>query len=391
MRTLYSLSILMCVVLGASYAAADGAVYPLWSIMSAQYSSSSYNVTQATTVTINSGLSQLSGAMGRIAISPDGTYMMGTGSVSGTKCGIKKWFFATPTTPWASFCSTCGTTLPPIDGACSQASFRSPGGVVFAPTTGSFVLVVDERRIRKIDIQSQVVTTLAGTSSSSDVDGNGLSASFNTILSVDIHPSEDHAIILTAFESASGKIRLLSLHAPYTVTTIVSSFPNGMSVMWVYGSAVFTADGNTIMHMVYSSTIEYMGLGTTYIQAYEYPSGNFVSQSPLIPGEVKHVVRRGANSVFASTVDNYFQYQYTTNTVTKWTQVMPDPFLTDQIAAWNCNGLVGYAPDSTDTNCVPVTLAPTTTTTQTPTTTTTPTPTTTTTPTPARSCRPSSH
>ena len=65
------------------------------------------------------------------------------------------------------------------DGTGAAASFRNPYGVAVT-ADGQTVFVVDQtnHRIRRIDVASGAVSTLAGSGSGENADGTGAAASF---------------------------------------------------------------------------------------------------------------------------------------------------------------------------------------------------------------------
>jgi DNA-binding beta-propeller fold protein YncE len=108
------------------------------------------------------------------------------------------------------------------DGQGAQASFNFPEGVAISPDD-SFVLVVEghatsSHRLRHIVIATGVVTTLAGNGAGS-TDGVGTSAKFNLPHCVTISPDGTYALIADA---RNFRVRRVDI-ASKTVTTVAGS------------------------------------------------------------------------------------------------------------------------------------------------------------------------
>ena len=78
----------------------------------------------------------------------------------------------------AGTCNNDGSTAGNADGTGAAVQFSAPRGIAIAPTSGSFALVADSGNgnIRRIDLETWAVTTLAGTGSQhggEGADGNG--------------------------------------------------------------------------------------------------------------------------------------------------------------------------------------------------------------------------
>jgi DNA-binding beta-propeller fold protein YncE len=98
------------------------------------------------------------------------------------------------------------------DGAGTNAKFNQPHGVSIDPT-GKYALIVDymNQRIRRIDIASARVTTLAGTGVKSSINGIGAQATFGTPIGIDIDRNGAFALVAD-FDTSS--IRQISLASP---------------------------------------------------------------------------------------------------------------------------------------------------------------------------------
>jgi DNA-binding beta-propeller fold protein YncE len=98
------------------------------------------------------------------------------------------------------------------DGMGTNAIFNWPHGVSIDPT-GRYVLIADHfgRRIRRIVIASAQVTTLAGTGAASAVDGVGAEATFSSPSEINIDISGSFALVA---DSGSNRIRRIALSSP---------------------------------------------------------------------------------------------------------------------------------------------------------------------------------
>jgi DNA-binding beta-propeller fold protein YncE len=105
-----------------------------------------------------------------------------------------------------------------VDGIGSMARFFNPYGVAIDPT-GAYALVAEYPRIRRIDMATAHVTTLAGTFDGS-ADGIGTSAQFKQLIAVAIDPTGAYALIVD--QGSNQRIRRIDL-ATARVTTLVGS------------------------------------------------------------------------------------------------------------------------------------------------------------------------
>jgi DNA-binding beta-propeller fold protein YncE len=103
-----------------------------------------------------------------------------------------------------------------VDGIGTAAKFNNPRGIVASPN-GKYLYVADlfGDRIRRVEVATGAVTTIAGNNTTSDVDGVGTAASFNHPTSLDIDPT-GQMLFVTTF---SG-IRLIMLSS-LSVTTLL--------------------------------------------------------------------------------------------------------------------------------------------------------------------------
>ena len=109
--------------------------------------------------------------------------------------------------------------LESVDGSATAASFQYPTGVSVSPDA-SFALVTDlgSHRVRCIQISTGAVTTLAG-SSQGYADGAGTAAMFDNAYDVAISPDASFALVA---DSSNHRVRRLTL-ATGMVTTLAGS------------------------------------------------------------------------------------------------------------------------------------------------------------------------
>jgi sugar lactone lactonase YvrE len=124
-----------------------------------------------------------------------------------------------------------------VDGTGAAASFNGPTGIT---NDGTHLYVTDSRRIRKIEIATGVVTTLAGSNSSGSADGTGAAASFYYPRGI----TNDGTHLYVA---DSNRIRKIEI-ATGVVTTLAGSGSNGSTdgvgaAASFYGPADITTDG----------------------------------------------------------------------------------------------------------------------------------------------------
>ncbi len=105
------------------------------------------------------------------------------------------------------------------DGVGTIAKFHWPRGIALSPD-GSYAMITDERNrcIRRLDMSSRVVSTVAG-SSVGFADGIGTNAKFNSIFQLAIDPTGSYALIC---DHQNYRIRRLDI-AMSQVTTIAGS------------------------------------------------------------------------------------------------------------------------------------------------------------------------
>ena len=151
-----------------------------------------------------------------------------------------------------------GTSGTSIDGIGSKARFHNPVSVVASPDGRSlFVGDRGSHKVRKFDVASRAVTTVAGSGSAGSADGVGLAASFNGIWGMGLTPNgallfvAETAHYIRQIEVATGTVTVLAgVYGSAGGCTQVSCIdgvgtnarfygPRGLAVT---GDAIFVAD-----------------------------------------------------------------------------------------------------------------------------------------------------
>jgi DNA-binding beta-propeller fold protein YncE len=146
-----------------------------------------------------------------IALSPDGTYALVTD-------GVQRVRRVDMTT--GSVTTVAGSVFGFADGVGSNAKFGGMFQIAIDPT-GSFALIgeIANRRVRRLDIASSQVTTLAGSGEIGFQDGIGVNANFSQPWGVSIDPTGTYALVA---EYGNQRIRRIVI-ATGQVTTLAGT------------------------------------------------------------------------------------------------------------------------------------------------------------------------
>jgi len=138
-----------------------------------------------------------------------------------------------------------GSILGFRNGAGSSAMFNNPFGVTIDPS-GAFALVADRggQRIRRVEIATRVVTTLAGSGSVGFANGAGSSAKFNNPCGVAIDPSGAFALVADIYNHRIRRVEI----ATRVVTTLAGN-----------GSTGANADSSAVFSVPFGVTIDKSG------------------------------------------------------------------------------------------------------------------------------------
>ncbi|MDO3626981.1 T9SS type A sorting domain-containing protein [Mucilaginibacter sp. BT774] len=132
-----------------------------------------------------------------------------------------------------------------LDGISSIAAFNRPSGIVFDGSSYLYVCDYGGNTIRKVNVSTGTVTTIAGLSAApGEVDNTtGTSARFNGPRGI----TYDNTGYLYVTDNGGNTVRKISTTAPYAVTTLVNSAaglssPEGITVS---GHVLYVADRGT--------------------------------------------------------------------------------------------------------------------------------------------------
>jgi DNA-binding beta-propeller fold protein YncE len=150
-----------------------------------------------------------------IAISPDGTFAL---IADRFNYRIRRLDMLTK-----NVTTVAGSTQNFTDGVGTNANFKGMLHVDIDPT-GSYALICDnnDSRIRRLDIASSQVTTLAGSGKGVSQDGVGTNAIFQTPIGVSIDPTGTYALVTDFAPTGGNRIRRIAI-ASALVTTLAGS------------------------------------------------------------------------------------------------------------------------------------------------------------------------
>jgi hypothetical protein len=175
------------------------------------------------------------------------------------------------------------------DSTGTSAYFNNPAGLA---TDGSYLYLADQsnNEIRKIDIATGAVTTLAGSTTSGAADGAGTSASFHTPWGI---ACDGTYLYVGDYSNHAIRRITISSSAVTTLYTGSSSFhPWGVAI---YGNSLFVADGGSS-----NGYIEKIDVATgTMTQVMSIASSTNSAQGLAIYGSTLYFVHGGLNAVYA--------------------------------------------------------------------------------------------
>ena len=124
------------------------------------------------------------------------------------------------------------------DGTGAAATFDSPSGITYSPD-GTTVLVADtlNHKIRKIDVASGAVTTLAGSGVQGSADGTGAAATITKPWSITYSP--DGFFALAGTEHSIRRIELVAVCTQPTDTTGYTVTETQLNMDWGYVATGF--------------------------------------------------------------------------------------------------------------------------------------------------------
>ncbi len=156
-----------------------------------------------------------------IVVSPDDSFALVTEGFATNSHRIRRIVIATGVAT-----TLAGNAAGYADGVGSFAKFSQPRGIALSPD-GSFVLISDtgNARVRRLDMSTQAVTTVAGRAPGGFADGTGSNAQFSEPFNLVIDPTGFYALIADNF---NHRIRRLDI-ASSQVTTLAGSSTGGFA------------------------------------------------------------------------------------------------------------------------------------------------------------------
>jgi DNA-binding beta-propeller fold protein YncE len=154
-----------------------------------------------------------------IAISPDDSFVL---VIEGQPLShrVRRIMIATGVVTTLAGNGTAGST----DGVGTLATFNIPRGIAISPD-GAYALIADSQniRVRRLDMVTRAVTTVAGSGDFSFADGTGTNAQFKGVFYLAIDPTGSYALICDFFNHRVRRLDIASLQ----VTTLAGSNADG--------------------------------------------------------------------------------------------------------------------------------------------------------------------
>ena len=302
--------------------------YPLWGV-GLTNPIQTFDLTSGTVQLIDSSLGTIS--TGSLDISTDGSYILFLDNWHNT---IIKIILNGPGI-LASVLSIAGFNQGFNNGVGTNALFSSPSDISLS-RDGKFALVADtgNNMIRYLNLASNAVSTIAGTSTAGTVDGAGSTSRFNGPISICITPDSTAALVVQGV--STWTLRTVQLVPPYNVATLFSAPAGYITPAYVR----FSLDGT-----------QFLVADPSYLSIYNYPSGTLIASSPVKPNYASYL---GVGTiVYTPYVPQSIRVNLNTYNISSGgTQLqIPNFGLSWGVAAWKCL-LPGYAVDSYSPNCV---------------------------------------
>ena len=216
-----------------------------------------------TTFVVTTALGELrSGGPWDVDVSDDGRFALTVDSIS----AIMRFDLVTHQ-PTLLAGTTNGNQSGSTDGIGTAARFRYPYGIAIS-SDNSFALVADtgNQTIRRIDLATAAVTTIAGAAGQRGlINGIGMAARFNNPYKIVISPDRTFALVVEGRDHIIRRINLATLEVTTLAGTGVSGYQDGPGSLaqFRYPSGlaispdqrfVFVADGNNVIRRIDLST-----------------------------------------------------------------------------------------------------------------------------------------
>ncbi len=204
-----------------------------------------------------------------------------------------------------------------VDGTGAAASFNNPAGIVADGSGSLYVADQSNHRIRKIAVSSGAVTTLSGNGTATFVDGTATTASFNNPYGVAV----DGAGYLYVADQSNQRIRQIGL-AGYTITP---TLPAGLSFDIATGIISGTPTVGSAATVYTITGVNSVGASTTTVSIAVTPATpTITSFSPVSVGPNQTVTITGTNFSLVTAVSfgGTAAVSYTVNSTTSITAIV---------------------------------------------------------------------
>ncbi|MBT1695413.1 IPT/TIG domain-containing protein [Fulvivirgaceae bacterium PWU4] len=131
------------------------------------------------------------------------------------------------------------------DGDLATALFRNPSGLTVGPDGNVYIADRLNHRIRKIDITSGQVTTVAGAGTTGTRDGIAAEAQFNNPYGIEV--GEDGAVVIADLNN--NKIRMIEGGTVTTIAGSTTGFLDGAGILAKFNSPTDIAIHNGIIYV----------------------------------------------------------------------------------------------------------------------------------------------
>jgi DNA-binding beta-propeller fold protein YncE len=238
-----------------------------------------------------------------VAISPDDSFVIV--AESGTSHRIRRIVIATGVVT-----TLAGNGAGYADGVGTLAKFNIPRGLAISPN-GAYVLIADSQniRVRRLDLKTSAVTTVAGSSQYSYADGIGTNAQFRGVFRLAIDPTGSFALICDYQNNRIRRLEIASLQVTTlagsstggfqdgTGTNAIFNAPNGVSIDPTGTYALIADHSNQCIRRIDISTAQVTTLaGTGVASAINGVGASATFSSP-------HAISIGVNGTFALVAD----------------------------------------------------------------------------------------
>ncbi len=167
-----------------------------------------------------------------VAISRDDTFVLVVEGSSTTSHRVRHIVIATGVVT-----TLAGNGAGYADGVGTLARFQQPRGIALSPD-GSYALITDSwnNRVRRLDMVSNTVTSVAGSGSSGFADGTGTNARFNAMSQIAIDPTGSFALICDFLNNRIRRLEIVSSHVSTLAGSSTGGFQDGVGTSAIFNS-----------------------------------------------------------------------------------------------------------------------------------------------------------